>query len=390
MKVFVIPSWFPSSSKPHYGIFIKEQLELLANERPGWRIGVCTWGQGDSGKLLWAKDHLFNLKKVLRHSREKPSIKQISPNLTHYYQPALSWTKRIKGGNLANTIRASEQNFNKFKTQYGSPDILWVQASYPGAFIGNYLSKKHHIPYVVHVRFGGFMFENLLKDVGKKKYEFLENINKSNKVTVTSKSQLESLRGYIPETTVISNPVDTDFFSVGASQDERILAIGRFEKEKGFDILIEAMKDVNSNLTIIGTGSLLKSAQTQVARLGLKKKISFVGELDRLEVKRLIQGCNFLVLPSTYETFGNVLLEAMSCGKPVVATKCGGPEEIVSAGSGYLCEPNPEDLAEKLNLMISNRLTFNSGKIRGEIDAKFSPAIWAEKIEELFKSVVSG
>ncbi len=388
MKVFVIPSWFPSKTKPHYGIFIKEQLEFLAKERPDWQIGVSTWGQGDSRKLLWAKDHFFNLKKILNNIRDKPSINQVSSNLTHYYQPALSWTKKIKRGNLANLIKSSKKNFDKSIAQYGAPDILWVQASFPGALIGNHLSLKYQIPYVVHVRFGGFMFENLLRDVGKMRGEFLRSINDANKVTTTSKSQFESLKHYIPEATVIPNPVNTDFLPVTENQGEGILAIGRFELEKGFDILIDSMKDVGSTLTIVGNGSLLKKLQAQVAEMRIENKISFVGELDRMQVKKLIHNCSFLVLPSTYETFGNVLLEALSCGKPVVATKCGGPEEIVSVNLGLLCEPNSKDLAEKINLMIKNRSAFDPKTIRNEVEERFSPHAWTEKIEELFKSVV--
>ncbi len=390
MKVFIIPSWFPSKSNPYYGIFIKEQLEFLAKERPNWQVGVSTWGQGDSRKLLWAKDHFINLKKIFNHSREQPCSEQISSNLHHYYHPALSWTKRFKRGNLNSIIKASESNFNSFKKKFGKPDILWVQASYPGAFVGRHLSLKYEIPYIVHVRFGGFMFENLLKDLGGMKDGFLESINKANLVTTTSGSQLRSIQSYIPFATVLHNPVDTNFFNLDKSKNEGkgILAIGRFEKEKGFDILIEAMKGVDSNLTIVGTGSLWSKFQAYASKLGLENKISFIGEMNRLELKETIQRCSFLVLPSTYETFGNVLLEAMACGKPLVATKCGGPEEIVSETSGYLCEPNPVDLSEKMNSMLSNRSSFDAIKIRNEVETKFSPRVWADSVEKIFRSVM--
>ena len=79
----------------------------------------------------------------------------------------------------------------------------------------------------------------------------------------------------------------------------------------------------------------------------------------------------------------------MACAKPVVATKCGGPQEIVSNISGYLCEADSEDLANKMNQMIESRSSFNSGKIREDVLNRFSPSKWAIQIEELFKSLIS-
>ena len=67
---------------------------MLAKEKPSWKIGVSTWGQGDDEKLIWLKDHFRNVSKFTRHGDDKAKETSIN-GFTEYYQPALSWTKKI-------------------------------------------------------------------------------------------------------------------------------------------------------------------------------------------------------------------------------------------------------------------------------------------------------
>ncbi len=388
MNVFVIPSWYPSETNPSYGIFIKEQVTMMARLQPQWKIGVSLWGQGKDEKLLWVKDHFKNVSKLKRHSLDVFSKKENS-NLIEYYQPALSWTKKFKQGNLNEIVRCNELNFQHYVLEFGPPDILLVQASYPGALIGSYLSEKYDIPYAVHVRLGGFMFRQLLNEVGSMKVELLDAINSANQVFVTSEFQCKELSQWIPEVTVIHNPVDTSFFEVNESDDQYALSIGRLEDEKGFDLLLDAVKNIPAiKLKIVGTGSRRKALEKQAKENQLGDKVEFLGELDRVGVRNAIMSCKFLVLPSKYETFGNVLLEAMSCGKPVVATKCGGPEEIVSSQTGLLCETTQEDLSEKISEMIETVGLFKAADIRKELEDRFSPNVWMSQLSNHFKSLV--
>ena len=123
---------------------------------------------------------------------------------TEYYRPALSWTKRFFKGNLDSIIACNELNYLAYKLEHGEPDILMVQAGYPGALIGKYLSEKYQIPYHVHIRLGGFMFERLLKDLGGQHAEFLSGINDANLISVTSEFQAEGLKRWVPEANLMS------------------------------------------------------------------------------------------------------------------------------------------------------------------------------------------
>lgn len=390
MNLFIVPSWYPAASNPSYGIFVKEQIAMLARERPNWRIGVSRWGQGDQEKLLWVKDHFRNVRKISNHGHDKAIVSD-SSGFREFYQPALSWTKKFRKGNLREIIRCNELNYQAYTLENGKPDLILVQACYPGIFIAEYLSDKYEVPVHLHIRLGGFMFENLLRELGSMKNDLLKAISKASIVTVTSRFQADELHQWVANPQILNNPVDIDFFKIGTSNDGYALAIGRLEAEKGFDLLIDALKKVPGlELKIVGSGSLENKLSKKIKSLGLTDRVRLLGEANREQIRILIQGCQFLVLPSKYETFGNVLLESMACGKPVVATKCGGPGEIVQPESGYLAEINSSDLGYQIERMMENIDVFNPHVIRKITEDRFSSAQWACRLEELFIRTSAG
>ncbi|MEP1032944.1 glycosyltransferase [Ekhidna sp.] len=387
MNIFIVPSWYPSKSNPSYGIFVKEQITLMAKSRPDWKIGVSTWGQGDHEKLIWVKDHFRNLQKFNKHGLDKATVMDL-PGFKEYYQPALSWTKKFRKGNLREIIRCNELNYQAHALENGKPDIISVQACYPGVLIANYLAKKYDVAVHLHVRLGGFMFEKMLNELGSMKADLLSAIAGANLITATSNFHREQLKKWIPNASTFYNPVDIEFFQIGDNHKDYAIAIGRLEQEKGFDLLIDAIAKVpDLKVKIVGSGSEKNKLKNRIDALGLRSRVSLLGEASREEVKDLIQKCQFLILPSTYETFGNVLLEAMACGKPVVATKCGGPEEIVSPESGYLAEISADDLSDKIHQMLQNRHLFKAENIRKITTDHFSSNQWITKLEFFFREI---
>jgi glycosyltransferase involved in cell wall biosynthesis len=101
---------------------------------------------------------------------------------------------------------------------------------------------------------------------------------------------------------------------------------------------------------IIGDGVLREDLKAQIKKLGLENYVKLAGSKPHDEIPLWMNAADLFVLPSLSESFGVVQIEAMACGKPVVATRNGGSEEIViSEEYGLLCEPaNSEDLAEKI------------------------------------------
>lgn len=360
---------------------------MMSRLRPDWKIGVSTWGQGDSEKLIWIKDHFDNFRKISRHGYDKASVKK-SDRIVEYYQPALSWTKKFRKGNLREIIRCNELNYQAYTQEYGKPDVIMVQACYPGILIGDDLSKKYGVPTHLHVRLGGFMFEKMLGELGSIKNDLLDAIYRVKLITTTSNFHSNEVQKWIPESKTLCNPVDTAFFKPGGASENFVLAIGRLEPEKGFDLLIEAISKVDSILLkIIGSGSQETKLQNKIKEHKLESKVELLGEKSREEVRDYLQRCQFLVLPSHYETFGNVLLETISCGKPVVSTKCGGPNEIVSDSVGILSQVDADDLADKIKAMRDRFSTFSESIIRKKAEDLYSPDVWIGKLESLLREI---
>ncbi|MEP1095473.1 MAG: glycosyltransferase [Cyclobacteriaceae bacterium] len=389
MKVFIIPSWYPSESNPIYGIFNKEQARMMARERPEWSVGVSKWGQGDETFLLMARDPR-SLAKYFRKFDE--SEIQLADNLKEYFSGAFTWTQKIKKGNIDGIIRANDRNLQQFISDFGRPDVISAQASYPGAVVACALSEKYDIPFTVTIRMSPFPFPQY--DAGRNQLKPILDLplRKADMLICTSNDLKERVESYgFEKVRTINNPVDTDLFKPGKGEREEqitVLAVGRIEEQKGIDLLLEAMAQVpRIKLRIGGKGAYLNDYKRLSERLGVENCVEWLGELSREETVKEMQKCSFYVLSSRHETFGNVVVEAMSCGKPVVATKCGGPGELVTEETGYLCEIDAKDLAEKMKKMSESINSFDSVKIRQYIEKKYAPQIWIHNLEQIFKSV---
>lgn len=107
--------------------------------------------------------------------------------------------------------------------------------------------------------------------------------------------------------------------------------------------------------------------------------------MSREEVLSLVSKSHALLLTSQFETFGVVLIEALALGKPVIATRCGGPESIVRQKDGFLIEKNnAEQLSHAMLSMIEKYDHFDSSEIRGSCILRFGREAFVMKLENLY------
>jgi len=162
-------------------------------------------------------------------------------------------------------------------------------------------------------------------------------------------------RGF-PGKILVTVPNGIDMPPPGKREDgDYLLFVGRLVGTKGLPYLLRAMKDVDSRLVVCGGGPELKSLEKLASKLGISARVSFPGRVPEDEKLKLFAGCGVFVLPSIYESYGIAAAEAMSYGKPVVASNVGGLPEVVGEG-GLLASPrDPKDLAGKINLLLGDR-----------------------------------
>lgn len=195
----------------------------------------------------------------------------------------------------------------------------------------------------------------------------------------------------------IPNVVNTEYFlpkKDSSNKDFKFINIGYLDKKKNQILLIRAFAKVfsenkNVKLSILGSGPEQKNLQSEINALNMNDQIKLFGFTPRKQVLEELQQSDVFVLSSKYETFGVVLIEAMSCGLPVIATKCGGPESIVENKElGVLVEN--DDIGELSNAMkgiYENRDSYNSDKIRDHVVDNFSEKAVSDKLINIYRKI---
>jgi glycosyltransferase involved in cell wall biosynthesis len=158
-------------------------------------------------------------------------------------------------------------------------------------------------------------------------------------------------RGQIIE--IPENGVDLSIWSfpdrpVPPANPARFLFVGRLVEWKRLDFVLRALAQIpGAQLEVIGDGPRRRAWSSLAVSLGIADRVHWLGWLPQLECARILHGATALLLPSIYESGGAVVLEAMACGIPVVATAWGGPADYLDSNCGILVDPSsPASITE--------------------------------------------
>jgi D-inositol-3-phosphate glycosyltransferase len=240
--------------------------------------------------------------------------------------------------------------------------------------------------------------------------------------TEAERAQLEKLYGLNQHKVAIIPPgVDTHHFypippdeakeAIGISpKDNMALFVGRIEPLKGVDSLIRAMAILKENcmsfscpdyLAIIG-GDLEEDSkkitdemhrlQSLCQELGLKDIVLFLGKRGQQTLPYYYSAAEVVVMPSLYESFGMVALEAMACGTPVIASRVGGLAFLVKDGETGFFVPaqDPDALAEKLRLLfVDHDLRASFGAAAADYAKGFSWELITNQILEVYHDLIA-
>lgn len=330
--VLLFPSSYPSSHSPIRGIFFREQAEAL-QERVG-RVGVVypEYRRLRSFRPSSLRKNYWQV--TVRKEDGLPTARR------HGWNVPSSWLR----GEL---LRAQFRDlFSRYVETFGAPDVLHSHGVFWGGAGARAVSKETGIPFV-HTEHSTGYTRGLFGSWEKRKIE--DVLTSSSESIAVSRALARSITQTVSvqPPRVVPNTVDTDHFTLPSeprsSSPFTFLTVAKLKEKKGLDLLLRAFQRAFGEtdavrLEVGGNGPQARALQDQAADLGISDQVVFLGALARSEVRERLWRANAFVLPSRVETFGVVVIEALSTGLPVVATRSGGPEEILTDTTGWVVD----------------------------------------------------
>lgn len=275
----------------------------------------------------------------------------------------------------------------------------WMAARY---------ARENNKPYLVAPR--GMLVKELVNRRGRlRKTAWIrliekQNLERADVVHVTSEKEGAEIRRFgfaLRRLEVIPNGcsvISDEIFHTSVSSVERpkVLYLGRLSWKKGLDRLIESMVFVpDADLILAGNDeeAYRVKLDSVAERHGLTKRIEYLGFVDGAEKSRLLRSAHMLVLPSYSENFGNVVLEAMTHGCPVIVTpEVGIAESVRTAGAGWVVPGEPAQLGAAIARLCSNE---EERKRLGEcgrwaVEREFAWPHVTERMLSLYRDIAGG
>ena len=381
-KVLFVPSWYPNEADPISGVFIEEQAVALSR-------------QFDVAVLL---PKMASWRNVLKSDAADRSVKKQQSGLTVYHEYARPLIphgpESIDYGTFA---RAAQKGFKRVVSEWGTPDIIHAHVVLPAGWSAFGVAKQHRIPSVLTEHSSPFSM-HLGTELSRRLVR--ETLTGVNQIVAISPALAQQLLDFEPglKIEVIGESLRTDFFVPGESVDKApgtgksFFVAARLAEQKGLEHLVRAVhllvsRSLNSfELVIGGDGPDRQKLEDLVQSLGVSGNCRFLGALNRAQVRERMQKCDVFVLSSLHETFGVVVGEAMACGKPVISTRCGGPEFFVNEQNGVLVDvADPQALAGAMEDFIADRVSFDPQTVRASVVNRFSPEAFVRNITAVYQ-----
>jgi glycosyltransferase involved in cell wall biosynthesis len=373
LRILVVASWYRSRNAPVRGSFIREQALALAH-------------RGHEVHVVFADPAASRWPLTVRRTSDGP--------LTQHAIAAPWPLHRVLGFYLPQVL---VWRLRRVMLEV-RPDVVHAHAARPAAVLATQAATRYGAPVLMTehksnlrtfwlTRHGWLQLRNA--------YERCERLFAvSNGLKDTLERSFPSTRG---RWVVNYNAVDTQLFRIDPARrhslqqtQRRILFLGGLTARKGLSTLLEALARLPPQfaLTVAGPGASPERVLALARAFGVQARVTAVGLVDRSSVAALLNEHHVLAVPSYQETFGLVCAEALACGTPVVASRCGGPEEIVTPDLGRIVEPRDSvALASALELVASSAWNWQPERARAYIEERFSMTALAVRLERHYASV---
>jgi glycosyltransferase involved in cell wall biosynthesis len=337
VRVLVFATLYPNAAQPNLGVFVENRL-LKTLALGGLEATVIApVPYFPSSHPLFGRYAVF-AKAPRREIRN--GIEVWHPRYLVVPKIGSAWTPQSlyrSALGAARRLQAAGQAF----------DVIDAHYFYPDGVAAAQLGRALRLPVAITGR--GTDLTLIPKGAGARRQIVWASQEASVNVAVCEdlRRRLVALGAPEERTLTLRNGVDLDCFTPGCRAEARvalgvsgfvIASVGSLIPRKGHALTIEALQDLpDCTLLIAGPGPLRAELEALARRLGVAERVRFLGEVPHAELARVYRAADVFVLASEREGWANVLLEAMACGTPVVATDVNGAPEVVrSRAAGLL------------------------------------------------------
>lgn len=383
MHILIIPSWYPDERNINdvSGIFFKEFAEAFVQQ--GYKVSVLAHLIPVPLNPKKLKDFIFRKTHQTINSVQTYNVKYIN------------WSG-YRHIDESSSIEAAVRWFGQYIKKHGTPQIIHAHSIFNAGVIALKIKEKYNVLYYLTEHGSWF-----LKSITQNDLQSASNVLQNAAIyTAVSSVLLEKMIAEFhlkrSQGIVVPNILASRFLVVKSStrSDKKFvfLHIALDSQNKRRDLLIEsfalAYKGIlDFELWIGGTLNENNAIFNLVTDLNIEKQIKILGLLNREQVHQAMANCDSFVLTSDIETFGIVLIEALSQGKPIISTDCGGPRDIVNERNGILVPTNNvKALANAMKKLKEEYNEYRAEVIREECLSKYHPNIVIKQYLSLFKS----
>ncbi len=375
LKILIITAWYPHDENPTDGIFVQNQAKASS--------------LNNDVVLIHAKATNQKLRSLYTTTSENTdSFKVIKIKYKKIINSAIAYP--------INVI-ATFHTVNKLITQGWRPDIIHCHTFLPG-IPALLLKIAKKIPYIITEHNSAFI-NNKLSFIQSTLAKIV--MNNANYVVAVSNLLKQGINKYgiTNVIKVIPNPINTRIFYPDQEKPNTttytFITVANLVKDKGIDVLLKALSKLKNNhynykLHIIGDGPEKSNLITLSRRLNVEKQIIFHDRQSQQFIAQSMRSSHLFILPSKYETFGIVFIEALACGTPVIGTLIPTLQEKISNQNGLLVPyGNAEKLSRAIIEILTHIKTYKSQLVAKPIISKYSLSSVGKLLDNLYRELIS-
>jgi glycosyltransferase involved in cell wall biosynthesis len=382
MHVLLLPKWYPGRNDPQLGDFIRKQA-LAASAFV--RMSVL---HIEAVRGLSASEE-----QVLRDDEGAWEL------AIRFRASTIGFAPLRKAVNLLRYWRAASHGWERVLSERGRPDVLHAYIMVRPALFAWRLARGQRLPILLSEQSSEY-----IDGTYARKSVLFHRFNRflfrrAEMVTAVSAHLGEAMRahGLCSAYTVVPNVVpglDRPLPPVGAVGHFLVVA-DLVDRTKNISGVLRALAiargyDDRAHLTIVGDGPDRERLKGIVHDLGLMDHVRFLGRMPNTEVLDRTAEAFAVVVNSNVETFSVVTGEALAQGKPVIATRCGGPQAFITEVNGILIKPRDDEaLAEAMLTLMRSNVGIDPQQIRDTVSERFSPAAVGRAFSQVYDRAIS-